>query len=290
MNDESIYPNSNVLINLPGIRDQAQLNKFERMATAARTLQLEKDPVQGDFDLGHLQKIHQHIFQDVYPFAGQIRNVDIHKENTSFCKSIFIKDMAGDIFDSLKRESHLKGLDIEHFSDRAAHYMAEINMLHPFREGNGRATREFMRNLSNNAGYELNFERVDRTQFVEAIKNTVHSSNQDLSNILRSCVSQQEQRISTDTVLLKDLLKSIDGMPNQAQATKLDKKQLNSEIVNFNVTKSGERNILRYQLKGEQQLQELQLSRVSYISKENKNLLIDQAAKGVKPIIRTWER
>lgn len=185
------YPGTNILINIPGIKKQEQLNKFERIATANRIMQLEDKPIAGKFDLKHLQEIHKYIFQDVYPFAGQIREVDIAKQNTLFCKSQFIPDMAKDIFQSLRKEKLLLNLNIDQFSERAAHYMAEINMLHPFREGNGRTQREFIRTLALNAGYDLDWSRVSSETILNASVRSVYETD-NLGKVIKDCIVNQE--------------------------------------------------------------------------------------------------
>ena len=77
--DPYVYPETNVLRNLRDIRDAGQLNKFEAIATTRRTIELEHEPIQGQFDARHLQAVHHHIFQDVFEWAGAFRTVNISK-------------------------------------------------------------------------------------------------------------------------------------------------------------------------------------------------------------------
>lgn len=78
------------------------------MLTNERLTQLGEKPLFGKFDLKHLKNIHKYIFQDVYPFAGKLRDVDIAKNNTLFCKTLFVPNEASRIFNELKQESTLK--------------------------------------------------------------------------------------------------------------------------------------------------------------------------------------
>lgn len=181
------YPGTDVLINIPGIKEQEELSRYERIVTASRITELGANPIYGNFDLKHMQQIHKYIFQDVYPFAGKIRDVDITKQDTLFCKAPYIQDNAKDIYRGLKDEMFLKGLDADRFADRAAHYMAEVNMLHPFREGNGRVQREFVRGLSLNSGYKLDWNRVDKDSVLDASIKSVHNTK-DLANVVRSSI------------------------------------------------------------------------------------------------------
>ncbi len=83
------YSNSNVLINKLGIKDKNKLSIIERRLTMLRLFELLKNPIQGKFDLEHLQSIHSYIFQDIYEWSGKIRTVDIAKGNM-FCNIKFV--------------------------------------------------------------------------------------------------------------------------------------------------------------------------------------------------------
>lgn len=91
------YPDSDVLVNKLDIRDPNKLQIFERKLIMLRLLELIDKPIEGKFDLKHLQAIHAYIFQDVYDWEGKIRTVDIAKGNT-FCNVRFISSQADVIF------------------------------------------------------------------------------------------------------------------------------------------------------------------------------------------------
>ncbi len=71
--------------NKGGITDQALLDQYEADFTAVRLLELAQNPIQGAFDLAHLCKIHEYLFQDIYEWAGEIRRVDIIRGDSRFC-------------------------------------------------------------------------------------------------------------------------------------------------------------------------------------------------------------
>ena len=119
--------------------------------------------------MNHLCAVHKHIFQDVYTWAGELRAVDIAKGNL-FCKVQFIEAVAKDIFLNLKKDRYLVGVSEMDFIKKAAYYFSEINALHPFREGNGRAQREFIRQLALHAGYKLLLSNVDDEEMLKASK------------------------------------------------------------------------------------------------------------------------
>lgn len=193
----STYPDSSVLINLPGIRDQAALTKFENLATTYRLAQLQLFPATGSFDTNHIKTIHKHIFQDVYPFAGKIRTENIAKGYFQFAPARYVERELDSLLRGLNQEHNLVGKSMNHFSERAAHYMAEINVIHPFREGNGRTQREFIRTLAIHAGYELDWASRGKEEIMRAsIRSTVDPK--DLAEIIRSCISPQRSRIDLD--------------------------------------------------------------------------------------------
>ncbi|MFC4768386.1 Fic/DOC family protein [Effusibacillus consociatus] len=132
------YPETDVLINKANLRELDQLERFEKYATTARLHQLNLKPINGNFDFKHLSKIHWFIFQDVYPFAGKVRDEDISKGNFRFALPQYIYSEADRIIGELKQDNYLKGLSLVKHVERLAYYMAELNVLHPFREGNGR--------------------------------------------------------------------------------------------------------------------------------------------------------
>ena len=146
MDNKYCYEGTDILKNKLNIKNDEKLYEVERKLTALRTKDLYKKPVKGDFDLEHLKKIHKHIFQDIYEWAGEIRDVDIAKSNL-FCLTQYIDTFANEIFTGLKKENHLKDLDKEEFSKRCAYYFCEINALHPFREGNAEVKENLLENL-----------------------------------------------------------------------------------------------------------------------------------------------
>lgn len=186
--DPYLYPGTNVLRNIPGLRDHDSLSQFEANASHARNLELREHPTRGRFDIQHLKAIHKTLFQDVYDWAGQFRTVNISKGGNLFGSAQFI-DMALDgILNRLPRESFLQNLDRESFAERCGWYFGEINAIHPFREGNGRTQREFLRQLAAQAGYALDWRRVDRDTMTAASRDSFSTGdNHSMVDIIRAC-------------------------------------------------------------------------------------------------------
>ena len=186
------YPGTSVLKNKFEIRDASQLAIVERNITGLKILELQSKPLKGNFDLAHLQKIHKAIFEDIYAWAGTIREGDfLIKGDTLFCRGPFIESYAADIYANLKRRNFLHGLKHSVFIEQLAYFMGEINALHPFREGNGRTQRLYFYYLAKQAGYDLNFAGTDKSSLVEADIAAFSRNYGPLIRILGQAVSQK---------------------------------------------------------------------------------------------------
>jgi cell filamentation protein len=192
--DPYVYPETNVLRNLRGIRDADQLNKFEAIATTRRTVELEHEPIQGRFDTGHLQAIHHHVFQDVYEWAGEFRTVNISKSGDPFAFHQHIVASLDKMCTELKREWHLAGSDRERFAIRDAFYLGEINAVHPFRDGSGRTQREFIRELAVGNGLTIDWGQVSREEMIEASRRSLRTDNAGLEQVLRKVLDNEPNR------------------------------------------------------------------------------------------------
>lgn len=160
-------PVTGVLHNKLGLGTAAGLEAAEREITHAALILLDESPVSPSYDLPHLQEIHKRIFGDIYEWAGQIRTVAIAK-GAMFCLPQYIDSSAAVIFGELHDEDCLRGVRRDAFVGRLAHYLGEVNALHPFREGNGRAQRAFFGQLARDAGFTLAWQHLDPARNVEA--------------------------------------------------------------------------------------------------------------------------
>lgn len=186
--DPYVYPGTAVLKNRRDIRDEGLLASFEADATARRLRHLELKPAPGSFDARHLQSIHHYIFQDLFDWAGEFRTVNIAKSGHQFAFHQHIASSLDSIFAPLKSESHLRSLTIDRFAERAAFYLGEINAIHPFREGNGRAQREFIRQIGVHNGWQFDWTRTTRHEMVEASRQSLHVDNSALEALLKSAI------------------------------------------------------------------------------------------------------
>jgi cell filamentation protein len=166
--DPYVYPGPTVLKNIPGIRNQEILDRFEADRVGQRSLELIECPLSGLFDIEHLQGIHRYLFQDVYEWAGEFRTVDIAKGNSYFAHVPYIESTLKDLVEKLSEERHLRGLDQERFASRVAEILGTLNAVYAFREGNGRTQREFVRELAYKNSYWIDWNKIPRQELYKA--------------------------------------------------------------------------------------------------------------------------
>ena len=139
------------------------------------------------FDAQHLNKIHSYLFEDIYPFAGKFRNENIAKGVFRFAEFEYIEPELNRLLNELIKENYLQGLSKKDLSERLAYYLSELNVLHPYREGNGRTIREFIRELALKNGYKLNLSKIKPSDFLDAsIKSIVDTK--DLAELIYRCL------------------------------------------------------------------------------------------------------
>jgi cell filamentation protein len=182
--DVYCIPGTAVLKNKAGITDQDLLDQYEGDFTAIRLLEFTQNPVEGSFELVHLCKIHQHLFQDVYEWAGEVRSVDIIRGDSRFCHARQIQSYSNTVFGALAAEKYLVNLESKAFANRLAHYLSEINAIHPFREGNGRTQRLFTSQLAEHAGYSLDYSALDQAQLYPVMQASFLGNEQPLVDLI----------------------------------------------------------------------------------------------------------
>jgi cell filamentation protein len=174
MTDPYLYPGTDVLRNKEDIRDADELQAFERMATANR---METLPDDTPITAGGYCEIHRYIFQDVYDWAGEVRTVDIAKNNDLFCLAPYIDQELTRRFEAVQAQNGLRGLSAEQFAARAADHLSELNAIHPFREGNGRTQRAFLFVLGRQAGHEVDLTRIDPRAWNDASRESFRTGD-----------------------------------------------------------------------------------------------------------------
>lgn len=182
------YDGTDILINLYGLRDDQELKKLERVLTAVRLSDLLRHPLPGAFDLDHLKRIHYYLFQDLYSWAGKLRKVDISK-GLMFCHAPYIEKELVKLFAALKQENFLLHVKYEDLACKAAYYMSEINAIHPFRDGNGRTQREFIRELLLHRKVHVDYSKVPTRSMVDASIASFNGDLEPLTALYSQCLS-----------------------------------------------------------------------------------------------------
>lgn len=158
---QDCYEGTACLINKLGIRDELEFAKAEAAITFAKASLLEQTPIDGIFDFDHYKAIHRFLFEDLFEWAGQIRTIDFSKKGTIFVPANDIESIALPCFSKIAAQNYFKDDNFSVFVDKITELYCDINLLHPFREGNGRTQRAFFTQLIRFSGYDINFFDVD---------------------------------------------------------------------------------------------------------------------------------
>ena len=186
--DPYVDPATGVLRNSLGISDTDELAKAEADLTAVAIATLTEKPVRGNFDLAHLQAIHKRLFGAIYPWAGELRRTEMSKDSTRFASVDSLNRAANQLFDSLHKEKLLNGLTDEDYVRRLAHYYSEVNILHPFREGNGRTQRAFFSLLAAKSGRRIAWDLMDASKNLAASIKAYNGDESDLVKLLTTLI------------------------------------------------------------------------------------------------------
>jgi cell filamentation protein len=178
--------------NVLGITVYAELQPIETIFSFKRQEELARLGVTGKFDAAHLKSIHRYLFQDIFPWAGAFRVVNMSKGNSPFGPAIHIAAALDDALHKLRMEGFLKNLSTKDFAQRAAFYLGEINAIHPLREGNGRTQREFIRQLAVHGGHTLSWAGFTQEEMVAAsILSHTRGDNSQLADILERALDMR---------------------------------------------------------------------------------------------------
>ncbi len=201
-----VYDNGS-LINKLEIKDKDELEKIERNVSARRLAYLYLEPVEGKFDIEHLKEIHKFIFSSIYPFAGKIREIDMSKPGTLFCRPEFIETALKETLTKMHKDI-TKCKTLDDFSKFIAYYYSEINLIHPFREGNGRTLREFIREYINKVTPHLEFGKCkieyskmdSKTLLISTIEGS-HGNLENLEKVFAEAITPIEKNLKKDKLL-----------------------------------------------------------------------------------------
>ena len=182
------YSGTSILKNKLNICDERILEQAElELTTLSSSLIEYSEP---PYDLAYLQHIHKQLFSDVYEWAGQLRQIDISKGDTRFCTFSRIEVETNKLLKPLQQQNYFQGLEIKQLITKLADLYCELNVIHPFREGNGRTQRIFFEHLIAYCGYGIDWSKINsKTQWVEANIQGFHCNLQPLIQIFASCIT-----------------------------------------------------------------------------------------------------
>ena len=152
-----------MLDNKLGINNSTDLAREEERISKKKAVELFENNILDILEVGKfstLQTIHKYLFEDIYDFAGKLRNVNIAKGNFRFASIIYIEEALKNI-DKMPQSNF----------DEIIEKYVEMNVAHPFREGNGRSTRIWLDHiLKNEIGKVIDWSKVDKEDYLLAME------------------------------------------------------------------------------------------------------------------------
>lgn len=168
------YEGTSCLINKFDIKDEVILKELETTITLNKITEYSLNPLFYSFDVQHYKSIHRYLFGDIYDWAEEYRTVDMSKKGTNFAKAESVEKLMSNCFKRLNDKNLFQGLKFDDFVDEFVDFYCVTNMIHPFREGNGRTQRLFLTQLINKNGYDIDFSEIDTDELMIA---TIQSAN-----------------------------------------------------------------------------------------------------------------
>ena len=182
------YEGTTCLINKFNIKDENILKDLETTVTFGKITEYSINPLFDTFDVNHYKAIHKYLFEDIYEWAGEYRNVDMNKKGTKFAKADSINDLMNSCFKRLHDNKFFQGFSFDGFIDNIVDFYCVTNMIHPFREGNGRTQRVFLTQLINLNDYDIDFSEIDTDDLMIATIQAANGVTDYLKNIFKIAI------------------------------------------------------------------------------------------------------
>jgi cell filamentation protein len=187
-NDPYCYPGSTTLINKLGIKDSKLLEEAEKEISFLNAREI--DYSQPPYNLDYWCSIHQKLFSDIFEWAGRLRTVNITKLETQFCNPLYIQQESERLFSQLSLQNYFEDLNRDELISRSAELYTELNLIHPFREGNGRSQRILFIHLFANCGYDIDWRDVSTKEWLDANQAGVEMDYSPMIRIFDKCLSK----------------------------------------------------------------------------------------------------
>lgn len=185
------YQGTKTFINLKNIRDREHLEKFEGDNVAIKILKLNINPIKGDYDLQHWQKIHHYLFQDVYSWAGELRKIELFQEYGSpYSKPEKIQDGFNKLVQPvLDKTNYLKNSTKQSVVKDISKLMGELYYIHPFRDGNTRSLTQFTKHIAREAGITIDLSSFVGKRWIEMQHGIVQAAHEQNTSLLEKTLS-----------------------------------------------------------------------------------------------------
>ncbi len=187
INSRYTYKGTDIIKNKLGIKDAKKLKQYEKKMVAFKLSTINFVKLPKRFNEKRLKFIHEYLFKDIYDFAGKYRIENIIKENFRFSEYEYIDENLNKIMKEINIKS-LKKLSLDEFCIKISYFMTELNVIHPFREGNGRTIREFIRELINECGYDIDFSKIDYKEILQTSKKAILDDKFQIDLLKRSII------------------------------------------------------------------------------------------------------
>ena len=193
---DGCYPGTTCLVNKLGIQDELALAETEAAVVLGKASLLDQQPIPGVFDFDHYKRIHQFLFCDLYDWAGQIRTINLSPKGTSCVPTEEIESCAVACFKRLAEFSG-EGMSHRELAEEVAGFYHTVNMLHPFREGNGRTQRIFFTQWIRSLGYDFDLSSVDPDAFMIATIYAAQGVMDQLADFFEQMIEQPQMEMRT---------------------------------------------------------------------------------------------
>lgn len=184
------YDGTTCLINKYNITDEKVLKDLETTVTFSKITEYTLNPLFDTFDVEHYKSIHKYIFEDIYKWAGEYRTVDMTKKGTAFAKAVNIDSLMNNCFDRLNKMNCFRGLSFDEFINNIVDFYCVTNMIHPFREGNGRTQRLFLSQLISLNNYTIDFSDIDTDELMIATIQASNGVTDNLKNVFKNSIKK----------------------------------------------------------------------------------------------------
>lgn len=185
INSRYTYKGTDILKNKLDIKDENLLKEFETRIVAFKIATISTLILPMKYTPDRLKFIHKYLFEDIFYFAGEYRQENITKDNFRFSEFEYIEENIRQIFEKIDIEE-MKKMTFDEFIVRLSYIMTELNVLHPFREGNGRTIRELVREICFDCGYVIDWYEINHDDILRASKKAIVDETEQIKMLRRS--------------------------------------------------------------------------------------------------------